>query len=218
MHTIKQVLLHAGGSSHINTAVNRWKLIWLAALFADILIAMCTPSTNFRLAPFFRIALFATSSSDVRRELFLLVQVIPGLSSLMLLTLLNLLFFSFFGLVLFHDVKGAAHYFGSIGKAIWQLWVLQTTCNFPDVRCPLLASSLTAACMKTSEGICAATQSCILLMLCSDIWSHEALGYADYDSCLYAKSGILLLLPGVHPDKHILLDELVHSCGVHEIY
>jgi hypothetical protein len=66
--------------------------------------------------------------------MFLLLQVVPGLSSLTLLTLLNLFFFAFFGLVLFHDVKGAEHFFGSFGKAIWQLGVLQTTSNCPDVR------------------------------------------------------------------------------------
>lgn len=118
----------------MKATVNKLKLTWLLLMVADLIIGAMTPSYYFRLAPFFRIALFATSSSDVRRELILLVRVIPGLSSLLMLTLLNLLFFAFFGLVLFHDVEGAAHYFGSFGKAMWQLWVLQTTCNFPDVR------------------------------------------------------------------------------------
>jgi hypothetical protein len=61
----------------------------------------------------------------------------------MLLTLLNLLFFAFFGLVLFHDVEGAQYYFGSMGKALWQLWVLQTTSNCPDVR---LIHSISCGC------------------------------------------------------------------------
>ena len=129
---------NAGGKSYMKLAVNKLKVTWLLLLLADLVIGIITPSTSFRLAPFCRIALFATNSSDVRRELFLLVQVIPGLSSLLLLALLNLSFFAFFGLVLFHDVEGAAHYFGSLGKAFWQLLVLQTTCNFPDVRSTVL--------------------------------------------------------------------------------
>jgi hypothetical protein len=122
-----------GGSSYLKPYRNKLKWILLIGAIVDMIIAIITPATYFRLGPFFRIAILANHSSDVRREIYLLVRVVPGLSSLLILTLLNLAFFSFFGLVLFHDIEGAGHFFGSFGKAMWQLWVLQTTSNFPDV-------------------------------------------------------------------------------------
>jgi len=124
-----------GVGSFIRPTKTKINTILLSAAWIDMIIAIITPATFFRLGPLIRISIMANNSSRIRRELYLLAKVIPGLSSLLLFTLLNLAFFAFFGLVLFHEIEGADHYFGTFGRAMWQLWVLQTTSNFPDVSC-----------------------------------------------------------------------------------
>lgn len=119
---------------------NKINAVLLGIAWVDMAVAIITPATFFRLGPLVRISILANKSSRIRRELYLLAKIIPGLSSLLLLTLLNLAFFAFFGLVLFHEIKGAEQYFGTFGRAMWQLWVLQTTSNFPDVSYSLFCS------------------------------------------------------------------------------
>jgi ABC-type multidrug transport system permease subunit len=85
-----------------------------------------------RVGTFLRIGMVANRSSDIRRELWMIACILPGLSSVLVLSLMTLAFFSFFGLVLFHELS--PHYFGTFWRAMWQLWVLMTTSNFPDVR------------------------------------------------------------------------------------
>lgn len=116
----------------LRTTKTNWTVLALA--IGDLAFAYVTPATYFRLAPFFRIALFANASSDVRRELYLLVQLLPGLSSVVLLVVCWVVFFAFFALVLFNSIPGSEHYFGTFGRSMWQLWVLATTSNWPDVR------------------------------------------------------------------------------------
>lgn len=112
-----------------------WGFLSLAVL--DLGFAYITPATFFRLAPFFRIGLFAVASSDVRREVYLVASMLPGLSSVVLLVVCWTAFFAFFALVLFNGTPGSDHYFGTFGRSMWQLWVLATTSNWPDVRtCP----------------------------------------------------------------------------------
>lgn len=133
------ISMFAGGVSYMRPTKNKINSILLGVAWLDMVVASITPATFFRLGPLVRISILANKSSRIRRELYLLAKIIPGLSSLLLLTLLSLAFFAFFGLVLFHEIEGAEHYFGTFGRAMWQLWVLQTTSNFPDVR--LLAVS-----------------------------------------------------------------------------
>lgn len=119
-------------------------------------VAMATPATLPRFGPFLRIAILANESGDIRREARLFARILPGLSSVLLLVILNLAFFAFFGLVLFHGVDGAYRYFGTFGNAMWQLWVLQTTSNFPDVRRALPAPLPCRMCRTRSTVVCAA--------------------------------------------------------------
>ena len=122
----------AGGWAWFNPYYNKLHAALLAAAVLDAVIAYVTPPTVPRVGSFLRICLLANRSSDIRQELWMILRIIPGLSSVLVLTLMTLAFFSFFGLVLFHET--APHYFGNFWRAMWQLWVLMTTSNFPDVR------------------------------------------------------------------------------------
>lgn len=62
------------------------------------------------------------------------VRIIPGILPLLLLTVFFLAFFAFCGLTLFHGIPHSSDYFGSFGQSMWNLLVLQTSSNFPDVR------------------------------------------------------------------------------------
>ena len=122
----------AGGLSYLRPHHHRVHATLLSAAVVDWVVAIATPQTVPRVGPFLRICLLANRSADIRRELWLVARMVPGLSSVLLLTLMTLAFAAFFGLVLFHD--GSPHYFGTFWRAMWQLWVLMTTSNFPDVR------------------------------------------------------------------------------------
>lgn len=124
--------MSAGGHSYLQPRHNKLHVLLLLAALADAVFAAATPPTTPRIGPFLRICLLANRSSDIRREVELLARLIPGLASVLLLVLMTLSFFAFFGLVLFHDIS--PHYFGTFGRGMWQLWVLMTTSNFPDVR------------------------------------------------------------------------------------
>jgi Ion transport protein len=133
-------LCSAGGASYIKQGQSKAAWVLLSAAVADLAFAFFTPATYFRLAPLIRISIYANASVDVRQGLFLFLQIFPGLVSVIVLTLLNLCFFSFFGLVLFNGIKGSEHYFGTFGRAMWQLWVMATTSNWPDVCIPSLSA------------------------------------------------------------------------------
>ena len=82
----------------------------------------------------------------------MIARIVPALSSVLVLTLVLLAFFSFFGLVLFH--KAEPHYFGTFARAAWQLWVLMTTSNFPDVRFNALCFACCCACLRWCHLAC----------------------------------------------------------------
>jgi hypothetical protein len=124
--------LCAGGWSYFKPKHRTIHVVLLVGAVIDVIFAANTSPTVPRFAAFLRICLLANRSSDIRRELLLVGRIIPEISSVVLLVLLTLAFAAFFGLVLFHEIS--PHYFGTFWRAMWQLWVLMTTSNFPDVR------------------------------------------------------------------------------------
>jgi hypothetical protein len=142
---------HTGGHSYLKPTHNKMHITLLAAAVGDMIFAVVTTPCMPRIGPFLRICLLANRSSDIRREMWLLACILPGLSSVLLLTLITLFFFSFFGLVLFHDIS--PHYFGNFPRAWWQLWVLMTTSNFPDVRSFSLATTMFLCAVRSSRPI-----------------------------------------------------------------
>lgn len=189
-----------GGASYTRPTKNKINLVLLSVAWIDMVIAIITPATFFRLGPLVRICILANKSSRIRRELYLLAKIIPGLASLLLLTVLNLAFFAFFGLVLFHDIAGAEQYFGTFGRAMWQLWVLQTTSNFPDVRQSAIEPLSNRVVLYTSD------------------YTSTSSTRADHDGSLRGGQGIIHLFPGFHTAVNFFHDESVYSCSLLQVH
>ena len=186
----------------VRTTKIHWAFLGLA--IGDLAFAYVTPATYFRLAPFFRIALFANASSDVRRELYLLVQLLPGLSSVVLLVVCWVAFFAFFALVLFNGIPGSEHYFGTFGRSMWQLWVLATTSNWPDVRSPKSPHPLP----RVADGNL--TSQCSFQVL--PFQSLKLADCAGYGGCVQQEPLFMVLLLHLHYHRDMVPYESLHRC------
>jgi Ion transport protein len=214
----------AGGWPYFQPYYNKVHAALLAAAVLDAVIAYATPPTVPRVGAFLRIWLLAIRSSDTRRELWMIARIIPGLSSVLILTVMTLAFFAFFGLVLFHDTE--PHFFGTFWRAMWQLWVLMTTSNFPDVRPANLFSGLLCnhdVCTSALLCIAAVRQStCAQSPILGDQKGHNILAEccvlcAGHAQGIQQRARIGHLLHCVHRHGNLLPDELLHGGCVHAV-
>ena len=103
--------------------------ISLGLCFIDLiwaLIAKKYPIVNFVLRPF----LYIYMSRRVRVNWIIILKVVWKTKFIYFLLLINLIAFSCIGYFLFSKEDG---YFESLGEAFLQLYILLTTCNFPDI-------------------------------------------------------------------------------------
>jgi hypothetical protein len=65
--------------------------------------------------------------------------VVNDAKEVMILLILNVLFFSWMGTVLFEGTVEGEKYFSTLGNGVWHMLVLMTTANYPDVMMPAYA-------------------------------------------------------------------------------
>eukprot|EP01060_Flectonema_neradi_P031515 TRINITY_DN4805_c0_g1_i1.p1 TRINITY_DN4805_c0_g1~~TRINITY_DN4805_c0_g1_i1.p1 ORF type:complete len:1083 (+),score=99.79 TRINITY_DN4805_c0_g1_i1:618-3866(+) len=108
----------------------------------DLLINVFGSASDFRLSPYFRMAFVALYSPQLRRELKFLTKTLPELFKVLLLLTCYCVAFAWFGVVLFpNDGEEGRLYFHEFGSALWNLAILLTTNNFPDVMMPAYAET-----------------------------------------------------------------------------
>ena len=108
----------------------------------DLIINIFGSAGDFRLSPYFRIAFVALYSPQLRRELKFLTKTLPELFKVLLLLTCYCIAFAWFGVVLFpNDGEEGKQYFHEFGSAMWNLQILLTTNNFPDVMMPAYAET-----------------------------------------------------------------------------
>ena len=94
--------------------------------------------TTWRVAPHLRLLLFVGYSGETRSQLRLIFRILPAYLRVGALVSLLLVFFGWFGVVLFpprSSAQGEA-YFTNLWQTCWQLFICITTANFPDVMIP----------------------------------------------------------------------------------
>ena len=141
------VLLHvfAKGRAFFGPKLNAAHVCLLGLALIDSLIARVTSAPHFRAAPFLRMGILAFFMRGLPSQVQTILLSLPEVAS----TLLGLVIFVFFCgwmAVLLFQSPANRQLFGSLYSAMWQLLVLLTTTNFPDVMVPAFQSNR-AACV-----------------------------------------------------------------------
>ena len=120
-------------------------LLVLAAV-ADVVWGYSTPGYWWRAAPYLRAGLLLSYSVAVRQQLFLMQRAIPAFSATALLVILYIGFAAYVATLVFPagTEEGDAIMTGYT-EAAWQLLILLTTANFPDVMMPAYTQCRAAA-------------------------------------------------------------------------
>ncbi|XP_057461389.1 two pore calcium channel protein 1A-like [Actinidia eriantha] len=127
--------------------VNKFKVIFLILLVADIVVYVIYLSPGafyylpFRLAPYIRVVFFILNISNLRESIIILAGILGTFLNVVALGFLFLLFSSWVAYVLFEDTQQGKIVFTSFGTTLWQMFVLFTTSNNPDVWIPAYKDS-----------------------------------------------------------------------------
>jgi len=106
----------------------------------DLIIALSTPGKHY-LAHFVRPIIFIVYIRSVRETFLRIWHVILEAKEVMILIILNVIFFSWTGMILFDDSVEGELYFGSLADSCWYMLILLTTANYPDIMMPAYAES-----------------------------------------------------------------------------
>ncbi|XP_020581942.1 LOW QUALITY PROTEIN: two pore calcium channel protein 1 [Phalaenopsis equestris] len=126
---------------------NRLKIISLLLLMCDILVYALFASPvsitylPFRIAPYIRIAFVTLSIRDLRTCIVTLAGMFGMYLNVLALWLLFLLFSSWLAYLTFEDTQQGKIMFSSFGTTLYQMFVLFTTSNNPDVWIPAYKTS-----------------------------------------------------------------------------
>ncbi|KAK4749796.1 hypothetical protein SAY87_027245 [Trapa incisa] len=119
--------------------LNQLKVVCLLILIVDLVaFAICISpvafdSLPFRVAPYIRVVLFILNIRELRNSIIVLTGMLGTYLNILALLLLFLLFSSWVAYVMFEDTKEGKTEFTSYGATLYQMFVLYTTSNNPDV-------------------------------------------------------------------------------------
>nr|XP_023906859.1 two pore calcium channel protein 1-like [Quercus suber]POF18131.1 two pore calcium channel protein 1 [Quercus suber] len=127
--------------------LNRLKVALLLIWVADILVYDLYLSLvgfdylPFRIAPYIRVVFFMLNFRELRATIFILAGILGTYLNVLALGLLFLLFSSWLAYVMFEDTQQGKIVFTSYGTTLYQMFVLFTTSNNPDVWIPAYKAS-----------------------------------------------------------------------------
>jgi hypothetical protein len=110
----------------------------LVVYIAEIIYTRFSP-INY-VTPACRITLLIVFKRTAIRELALIVKLLPQIFDILALLLALVIFYAWFGVIVFsHKTEEGLQFFPSLLAGMWQLWILITTANFPNVMIPTYA-------------------------------------------------------------------------------
>uniref|UniRef100_A0A0D9YD47 EF-hand domain-containing protein n=1 Tax=Oryza glumipatula TaxID=40148 RepID=A0A0D9YD47_9ORYZ len=115
--------------------INKLKVLLLFILACDILVFAFSPQP-FRVAPYIRVAFLIMNIRELRMCAVTLVGMVGTYLNVLALSLLFLLFASWLAYVTFEDTPQGKTVFSSYGTTLYQMFILFTTSNNPDVWVP----------------------------------------------------------------------------------
>ncbi|CAA2987574.1 two pore calcium channel 1B [Olea europaea subsp. europaea] len=122
-------------------------VLLLVLLIADLLVYIIYLSPvafytlPFRIAPYIRIVFFILNIRDLRDSIVILVGMLGTYLNILALWALFLLFSSWLAFVIFEDTQQGKTIFTSYGTTLYQMFLLFTTSNNPDVWIPAYKAS-----------------------------------------------------------------------------
>ncbi|XP_050248301.1 two pore calcium channel protein 1-like isoform X1 [Quercus robur] len=127
--------------------LNQLKVALLLFWVADILVYALYLSPvvfdylPFRIAPYIRVVFFMLNFRELRATIFILAGILDTYLNVLALGLLFLLFSSWLAYVMFEDTQQGKIVFTSYGTTLYQMLILFTTSNNPDVWIPAYKAS-----------------------------------------------------------------------------
>ncbi|KAJ9170953.1 hypothetical protein P3X46_019012 [Hevea brasiliensis] len=127
--------------------LNLLKVICLSILVADLVVyslylsPVAIDYLPVRIAPYIRVILFILSIRDLQNGIIILAGMLGTYVNVLALWLLFLLFSSWLAYVMFEDTQQGKTVFTSYGTTLYQMFVLFTTSNNPDVWIPAYKDS-----------------------------------------------------------------------------
>ncbi|KAK2651115.1 hypothetical protein Ddye_018604 [Dipteronia dyeriana] len=146
IHTLFPIS-YEGFDIYWNSWINRLKVVCLLILVADLLVyALYLSPVAFeflplRIAPYVRVVIFTLNIRDLRDSILILAGMLVTYLNVLALGLLFLLFSSWLAYVFFEDTQQGKIVFTSFGTTLYQMFVLFTTSNNPDVWIPAYKDS-----------------------------------------------------------------------------
>ncbi|XP_051135328.1 two pore calcium channel protein 1A [Andrographis paniculata] len=129
------------------SVLNRLKVLFLVILIVDlsVYIVYLSPAAfdtlPFRIAPYIRVVFFILNIRDIRDSIIILYGMLGTYLNVMALLLLFLLFSSWLAYVIFEDTEQGKTTFTSYGVTLYEMFILFTTSNNPDVWIPAYKQS-----------------------------------------------------------------------------
>ena len=105
----------------------------LCCAVADFLVSIITPASWFRLGMYLRLLLFVCRSVSVQQNLDVIRRTLPSLTGVGATAAIFLAFCSWASYNLTHGTKEGDAHFPDLTEAAWELFILMTTSNFPDI-------------------------------------------------------------------------------------
>jgi hypothetical protein len=103
-------------------------------LLACMLAGIVLENTTFN--PFFRMSLLTSHLRNFQREVLVVLKMIPQIIYILAMLAIVVLFYAWFGVVLFYGTEQGDQTFPNLIEGIWTLWICITTANYPDVMMP----------------------------------------------------------------------------------
>ncbi|KAJ3670634.1 hypothetical protein LUZ60_008060 [Juncus effusus] len=136
-------LSYEGLNLYKKNSMNKLKFILLFILACDMVLfaAFSSPILPFRLAPYIRVIFVIITIRHLRTCAVTLAGLVGTYLNILALWLLFLLFSSWLAYVTFEDTLQGKTVFTSFGTTLYQMFVLFTTSNNPDVWIPAYRNS-----------------------------------------------------------------------------
>ncbi|XP_014510519.1 two pore calcium channel protein 1 [Vigna radiata var. radiata] len=140
-------LWYEGSRIYWKSTFNQLKVFCLLVLVVDTLLyafylsPLAFDFLPFRIAPYIRVVLFVLNIRELRETITILFGMLDTYLNVLALGLLFLLFASWVAYVFFEDTIQGKTVFTSYGATLYQMFLLFTTSNNPDVWVPAYKSS-----------------------------------------------------------------------------